>query len=90
MNQFQYVDILANNLIPYVKKHKMGNFIFQQDNDSKHTSKYAKEYFNYKGIIFLLGHHIPLILTLLKMFGLKLKDNLEIRNSKRKKSVLTQ
>jgi transposase len=46
MDRFLYVDILKNNLKQSVKKLKLGrNFIFQQDNDPKHTSKLARQFF---------------------------------------------
>lgn len=42
----QYCDILRDNL--YLSAHYMGygnNFIFQQDNDPKHTSRLATDFF---------------------------------------------
>lgn len=46
MNSEVYVDILANNLKKSAKKLKMGpRFTFMQDNDPKHTSRKAKDYF---------------------------------------------
>lgn len=44
-----YVNILQENLGPSVRKMKMGRYIFQQDNDPKHTSKVAKAYFEKRG-----------------------------------------
>ena len=48
MNADQYVDILEEGVLPRFEKLGIieGERIFQQDNDLKHTSKKAKEYFN--------------------------------------------
>jgi hypothetical protein len=46
----KYIIILADNLQEYVDMMKLGTFIFQQDNDPKHTSRLAKHYFNDKSI----------------------------------------
>ena len=46
-----YVHILKKNLLASTRKWRMGKyFIFQQDNDPKHTSKKAKEFFIQKQI----------------------------------------
>lgn len=45
MNSSKYQSVLAQNLRPSVRKLKMKrNFIFQHDNDPKHTSKSTKEW----------------------------------------------
>jgi hypothetical protein len=44
MDQYIYLDILRNNLKCSVDKLSLGSsFIFQQDNDSKHTANHVKE-----------------------------------------------
>lgn len=45
MDSIQYVSILSNNLKISASKMKMDTFIFQQDNDSKHCSKFTREFF---------------------------------------------
>ncbi len=45
-----YVNILANNLGDSAAIMGLDSFIFQQDNDPKHTSGYAKDYFLTKNI----------------------------------------
>ena len=42
MNFAAYVDIRANNPTAFVNKIGLWKFIFQQDNDDKHTSKLSK------------------------------------------------
>lgn len=51
MDAQMYVDILGKNLLPSTRKLRMGHdFIFQQDNDPKHTSAKATEFFISKNI----------------------------------------
>ena len=50
MNSDKYVDILKNNLLPIYKE----NYIFQHDNDPKHTA--------YKTSIFLMDNNIKVLL----------------------------
>ncbi len=46
MNAEVYIDILARNLKPSARKLKLGpKFTFMQDNDPKHTSRKAKDFF---------------------------------------------
>ena len=46
-----YVNNLNKNFLASTRKRRMGkHFIFQQDNDPKHTSKKAKEFFIRKQI----------------------------------------
>ncbi len=50
MNRYGYVNILANNLEQSASQMGLSTFIFQQNNDPKHTSGYARDYFVTKGI----------------------------------------
>lgn len=43
-----YVNILNENLQPSARKMSLRRFIFQQDNDPKHTSRVAKDYYKKK------------------------------------------
>jgi hypothetical protein len=44
MDSKKYVNILSNNLKASASVMELENFIFQQDNDPKHTSKLAKKF----------------------------------------------
>lgn len=50
MDKFAYLKILKENLLPSVRMLNFNSFIFQQDNDPKHTSGLIKNYFNVKNI----------------------------------------
>ncbi|CAK9809256.1 Transposable element Tcb1 transposase [Anthophora quadrimaculata] len=50
MDQHVYVDILSRYLIPYANEKLPDDWIFQANNDPKHTSRKAKQ--------FLEQHHI--------------------------------
>ena len=45
MDKYQYVDILSNNIASLAEKMGLNEYIFQQVNDPKHASAYAKEFF---------------------------------------------
>ncbi len=53
MDRFQYVNILSNNLFSSLKTLNLESFVFQQDNDPKHTSNHAKQFFGGKNIALL-------------------------------------
>ena len=50
MDQYKCVDILDQNLHRSERLLNHEEFIFQHDNDLKHTSRYAKEYFKARNI----------------------------------------
>jgi hypothetical protein len=50
MNSLIYSDILKKNLASSASDMGMDSFIFQQDNDPKHTSALVKGYFTTKNI----------------------------------------
>ena len=45
MDQHVYVDILQNIMLPYAEDEMPFIWVFQQDNDHKHTSRKAKKRF---------------------------------------------
>lgn len=50
MDQHMYKDIIANKMIPHARAKMQRGWIFQQDNDPKHTSKLVSEFFKSKKI----------------------------------------
>jgi hypothetical protein len=50
MDKYVYTNILANNLFPSAAKMGLDTFIFQQDNDPKHTSAHVKKFFEHKNV----------------------------------------
>ena len=51
MNGATYREILGDNLLPSVRALKMGRgWVFQHDNDPKHTAKATKEWLKKKHI----------------------------------------
>lgn len=50
MDRFVYRDILQNVMLPYAEWEMPLRFIFQQDNDPKHSSRLVQEWFQDNGI----------------------------------------
>ncbi len=50
MTATKYVDILNAGLVPFINTVLPDGHRFQQDNDPKHTSRYAQNYYHRKGI----------------------------------------
>lgn len=50
MNGPKYTEIVQNVMLPHAKSKMAKNWLFQQDNDPKHTSKVAKDCFKSKKI----------------------------------------
>jgi len=54
MDQHVYVNILRNVILSYTDDEMSLIWTFQQNNDSKHTNKLAKEWFSQKQIVVML------------------------------------
>ena len=53
MDRFQYKEILENKMLPFAEEEMPIRWIFQQDNDPKHSSKLVQEWFGEKNITVL-------------------------------------
>ena len=45
MGRFQYMDIFNNTMLPLTRNDMSDDFIFQNDNDSKHVAQILKQFF---------------------------------------------
>ena len=50
MDRFVYKDIVEKTMLPFAKRQMPRGWIYQQDNDPKHTSNHVKEWFSKKKI----------------------------------------
>ena len=53
LNSEVYYRVLDTHLVPSVKKFKLKNYIFQQNNDPKHTSNCTRDHLSDKNILTL-------------------------------------
>ena len=53
MGRFQYMDILKNTMSPFTCNNMSDDFIFQNDNDPKHTIRVVKQFFEEENITVL-------------------------------------
>ena len=53
MDHFQYMDILKNTMLPFARNNMSDDFIFQNDNDPKHTVRVVKQFFEEENITLL-------------------------------------
>ena len=45
LHRFQYMDILKNRMLPFTRNNMSDDCIFQNDNDTKHAARVAKQCF---------------------------------------------
>jgi len=50
MNASHYAVILENSLLPFIRRNFLTDHRLQQDNDSKHTSKFIQSFFSHHNV----------------------------------------
>lgn len=50
MNSENYIQLLADNLLPFIRRNRRSSLVFQQDNAAIHASRQTKEFLNGKNI----------------------------------------
>ena len=50
MDNFEYIKIVEEIMLPYAKEEMLLKWVFQKDTDSKHSSKQATSWFQTKRI----------------------------------------
>ncbi|XP_053999879.1 transposable element Tcb2 transposase [Hylaeus anthracinus] len=53
VDRFQYMDILKNIMLPFARNNMSDDFIFQNDNNPKHTAQVVKQFFQEENITVL-------------------------------------
>ena len=69
MDRYAYYRILDENLLASRDQLKLIHFVFQHNNDPKHTNKFVKDYLKENNIEFCTGNRNPRILIPLNIFG---------------------
>ena len=64
MNGAMYQDILADNILPSVRALKMGHgWVFQHDNDPKHTAKVSRDSTHKQLLLRLICHNCACVVS---------------------------
>lgn len=88
MDRFKYRDILENTMLPFAEEKMPLRWIFQHDNDPKHTSQFIKDWFLAKNMTVLKWPFQSPGLNRIEHLWVVLDRRIRAKNIKNKEELL--